>query len=130
MVDDTEQAGARVVLFRGPGEQLPAAVTSVVHRAVAQARAVELDYVDAAGSATCRTVDPAGLVRGLDGWYLAGWCRLRGAGRWFRLDRVVAARVLDEPAAVPAIRDLVPDVPAGYARSARRSPRPARAASR
>ena len=31
-----------------------------------------------------------------DQWYLMGWCRLRGGGRTFRLDRIEAARVTEE----------------------------------
>jgi proteasome accessory factor C len=34
--------------------------------------------------------------------YLEGWCRRAGAVRLFRLDRILAAQVLDVPAQVPA----------------------------
>ena len=55
-------------------------------------------------------------MRGTDGWYLVGWCRLRGDGRAFRLDRISHAHVTDQPAMPRVIRDLVPDVPPGPAR--------------
>jgi predicted DNA-binding transcriptional regulator YafY len=77
---------------------------------------VLIDYVDRDGSGTRREVEPSGLVRGTDGWYLIGWCRLRGDGRSFRLDRISHAQLTDQPAIVRLIRDLVPDVPPGPAK--------------
>ena len=67
---------------------------------------VAIDYVDSEGNGTRREVEPSGLVRGTDGWYLVGWCRLRGDGRAFRLDRISHAEVTD------------------HARDASRDPRP------
>ena len=58
-------------------------------------RVVVIDYVDAEGNGTRREVEPSGLVRGTDGWYLVGWCRLRGSGRAFRLDRISHAEVTE-----------------------------------
>lgn len=47
---------------------------------------------------TTRTVDPRGVVR-VDGTdYLDAWCHLAEAPRFFRLDRVLEADVLDDPA--------------------------------
>jgi predicted DNA-binding transcriptional regulator YafY len=39
-----------------------------------------------------------GLLRAGDAWLLAGWCRLRGAVRGFRIERITALEVLDEVA--------------------------------
>ncbi|MFL6138395.1 MAG: helix-turn-helix transcriptional regulator [Frankiaceae bacterium] len=102
----------RVLLFRGRDEQRGGAAATV-EQAVAAGRVVAIDYVDRDGAASEREVEPAGLVRGLDGWYLVGRCRLRGAGRAFRLDRVAWAREVDEPVPVPApaVQGLEPDVP-------------------
>lgn len=103
-----------VVLFRRRGEWPYGAVVSAVSEAVAASRLVVIDYVDRFGATTTRGVEPAGLVRGVSGWYLVGWCRLRGDGRSFRLDRVASARVAPEQVPPHVIRDLVPDVPAGF----------------
>ena len=43
-------------------------------------------------------VEPVALVGLAESWYLVGHCRLRDGIRSFRLDRVVGARLTDEPA--------------------------------
>ncbi|MFC3996352.1 helix-turn-helix transcriptional regulator [Nocardiopsis sediminis] len=55
-------------------------------------------YVD---EVTERDVDPMGLVVQDGQPFLEGWCRLRGAVRLFRLDRVLDLTVLPEAAEVP-----------------------------
>lgn len=45
-----------------------------------------------------RDVEPLGLVFYLDQWHLIGWCRLRGDVRDFRVDRIHAVEVSNEPA--------------------------------
>ncbi len=112
-MEPTGDALARVLPFRRREEAVRPDVLAAVRVAVAGQRLVVIDYVDAGGAATTRAVEPAGLVRGLEGWYLVGWCRLRGAGRSFRLDRVVAAHATDERVPRHAVRDLEPDIPAG-----------------
>ncbi|MCG2797802.1 MAG: WYL domain-containing protein [Cellulomonas sp.] len=75
-----------------------------VHTAVAQAlatgRRLQLRYVNAADRTSEREVDPIRLVADDAGSYLLGWCLAAGAERLFRLDRVLAAQVLDVPADV------------------------------
>ncbi|MDX6203320.1 MAG: hypothetical protein QOF82_725 [Frankiales bacterium] len=109
-------ATAAVLLFHRRDEQVDHRVEQVVRRAVHDRLVVLIDYVDRDGSGTRREVEPSGLVRGTDGWYLIGWCRLRGDGRAFRLDRISHAQLTDQPAIVRLIRDLVPDVPPGPAK--------------
>ncbi|MDX6230404.1 MAG: hypothetical protein QOI76_3794 [Frankiales bacterium] len=108
---------AAVLLFHRRDEQVDRRVEHVVRRAVHDRLVVLIDYVDRDGSGTRREVEPSGLVRGTDGWYLVGWCRLRGDGRAFRLDRISHAQLTDQAAIVRVIRDLVPDVPPGPAQS-------------
>jgi predicted DNA-binding transcriptional regulator YafY len=110
-------APAAVLLFRRRDEQVDLRVERAVRRAVHERRVVAIDYVDGHGNGTRREVEPSGLVRGTDGWYLVGWCRLRGDGRAFRLDRISQAEVTALPALPRVIRDLVPDVPPGPAPS-------------
>ncbi len=50
---------------------------------------VRIDYTDADGAATrARPVESLALAQIENRWYLLAWCRLRCAGRWFRLDRI------------------------------------------
>lgn len=79
---------------RPAGPVLPAAL----REALTAGRVLRLEYSDAAGRITARDVEPLGFLGGTEHWYLAGWCRLRGAPRGFRLDRVRAATALDERA--------------------------------
>ncbi|MDR8413248.1 WYL domain-containing protein [Nonomuraea sp. 3-1Str] len=72
-------------------------VLPIVERAVALQRVVWIRYADAAGQESEREVEPGGLLTASGSWYLIGWCRSRRAGRGFRLDRVLAAELRDEP---------------------------------
>jgi predicted DNA-binding transcriptional regulator YafY len=47
---------------------------------------------------TEREVEPLMFLAGESGWYLFGWCRLRGDVRAFRVDRIAAAEETGEPA--------------------------------
>lgn len=111
----TDETPAVVLLFRRRDERVDLRVERAVRAAVARRLVVVLDYVDSHGEGSRREVEPSGLVRGTDGWYLVGWCRLRGDGRAFRLDRISNAELTDQPALPRVIRDLVPDVPPGPA---------------
>jgi predicted DNA-binding transcriptional regulator YafY len=75
-----------------PAAVRPAAIPLIVEDALAGRRVLRLDYVDKAGAATERDVEPVMLLAGQEAWYLVAWCRLRDELRAFRLDRVVAAR--------------------------------------
>jgi proteasome accessory factor C len=79
-----------------------------VDRAIAERRRLWLRYYSPArDELTEREVDPIRLFA-VGHTYLEGWCRLSEARRTFRLDRVAAIRLLDEPADPPAVelRDL------------------------
>jgi predicted DNA-binding transcriptional regulator YafY len=112
-----QDVSAPVLLFRRRDEQVQPGVQQAVRRAVQERLVVVIDYVDREGNGSRREVEPSGLVRGTDGWYLVGWCRLRGDGRAFRLDRISHAETTGLPAIPRVIRDLVPDVPPGPART-------------
>lgn len=45
---------------------------------------------------TVRVVETMGILRAGESWVLAGWCRLRGAVRGFRIERITALEILDE----------------------------------
>lgn len=70
----------------------PAAIRTLIDRAVNERRQVRLDYFASSrgGAATDRVVDPWTFVDDL----LTGWCHLRTAERTFALDRIGRARLL------------------------------------
>src|SRR5690606_32835035 len=70
-----------------------------VREALASGRVVELDYRDADGRASSRRVHPQRLILGPLGLYLVAHDEARdGALRTFRLERVLAARITQQPA--------------------------------
>ena len=75
---------------------------AAVREALRLKRAVSLEYYSASRDALSeRVVDPIRVVLVGDHSYLEGWCRDAEGVRLFRFDRIVDARVLDEPAAPP-----------------------------
>jgi predicted DNA-binding transcriptional regulator YafY len=58
-------------------------------------RLTELDYRDASGQASQRTVRPLGCFYWGKVWTLAAWCEQRSDFRSFRVDRLVEVTVLD-----------------------------------
>ena len=78
------------------------AILALWHQALALGRRLHLRYhVPARDETTERDVDPMRVVV-VDGRpYLEAWCRRAEDVRLFRLDRVVDAKLLDIPAAVP-----------------------------
>ncbi|MFS0704592.1 WYL domain-containing protein, partial [Cellulomonas sp. 179-A 9B4 NHS] len=81
-------------------------VVAAVGAALAERRRLLLRYVDASDVATEREVDPLRLVTQDERSYLIAWAVEADAERRFRMDRVVAATVLDRPAGEHA---LAPD---------------------
>jgi len=73
-------------------------VAAALATALRHGRRLHLRYVNAADVASERDVDPVRLVTDTDRSYLLGWCHGVAGERLFRVDRILAARVLDEPA--------------------------------
>lgn len=59
-----------------------------LRRAIRERRRVRIDYADAGGAASRRTVLPLGLFFWGNAWSLGAWCELRSGFRNFRLDRM------------------------------------------
>lgn len=79
---------------------------AVLRRAVDERRAVELTYyVPGRDETTERVVDPMRLLLVEGRGYLEAWCRRAEGVRLFRVDRIDAAGLLDEPADVPEHAD-------------------------
>jgi predicted DNA-binding transcriptional regulator YafY len=55
---------------------------------------IAIDYADGSGRLTSRTVEPQFLYLSLPVWYLLAWDQLRGAIRYFRIDRIRSVSVL------------------------------------
>ncbi|HEX3545154.1 MAG TPA: YafY family protein [Mycobacterium sp.] len=75
---------------------------AAVRAAVRNRRALMIDYYSASHDVlSSRVVDPIRVVLVADNSYLEAWCRSAEGVRLFRFDRIVDARVLDEPSAPP-----------------------------
>ena len=75
---------------------------AAVRAAVRNGRALTIDYYSASHDVlSSRVVDPIRVVLVADNSYLEAWCRSAEGVRLFRFDRIVDARVLDEPSAPP-----------------------------
>jgi proteasome accessory factor C len=78
------------------------AVVATIQEALANKRRVHLSYyVPTRDETTERDVDPIRLHVVTGRTYLEGWCRRVEDVRLFRLDRVVAVTILDQPSAPP-----------------------------
>ncbi len=70
----------------------------LLERAIAGNRQARIDYyVPTRDETTQRTVDPLELLTGEGHDYLDAWCHLAQARRLFRLDRMHAVEIVDEP---------------------------------
>jgi predicted DNA-binding transcriptional regulator YafY len=68
-------------------------VRKAVEEGLAAARTVCLRYCGKDGAESERRVDPQLLGHAFGRWHLVGCCHMRKAIRWFRLDRITAARL-------------------------------------
>lgn len=73
-----------------------ASTLAVLRQGVTEGRTVEIDhYAEDRDERRVRTVDPWRVTSTSGRWYLVGHDHLRDAERSFRVDRIVAARLLD-----------------------------------
>ena len=96
----------------------PPAVAHAVGEALATRRRLRLRYVTASDVASERVVDPMRLRTEDERSYLVAWCLRADDERTFRLDRILEAEVLDEPAGEHAAT-AVPYRPAASAEPVR-----------
>jgi proteasome accessory factor C len=73
-------------------------LVAALNEALATQRRLRIRYVTAADVTSEREVDPIRLVTEDDHSYLLAWCHRARDERLFRVDRVLAAQVLDVPA--------------------------------
>jgi proteasome accessory factor C len=85
------------------GDEPESASAAAVRDATRAGRALSLEYHSASqDTVSSRVVDPIRVVLVSDRSYLEAWCRSAEGVRLFRFDRIVEARVLDEPSNPPA----------------------------
>jgi proteasome accessory factor C len=85
---------------------------AVLRDAVADRKRVEIDhFVASRDERVTRVVDPWAVQHDAGAWYLVGHDHLRGEARSFRVDRILAARVLAQRATKPPRGPL----PVGFA---------------
>ncbi|HEV7974840.1 YafY family protein [Amycolatopsis sp.] len=93
----------------GPTPSMPRMVTD----ALSTRRVLRIGYGDREGAVTLREIEPLGYVGKPDHWYLMAWCRLRGALRAFRIDRITSVSVTAEVPAPRSLRREDLDIPYG-----------------
>lgn len=86
-------------------------VLSVVEDAVRTQTVVRITFTDRHGVTTRRAVEPAGFYATPDQWSLVAWCRVREAGRLFRLDRISRAQATRQAYTPRDVDDLLGWVP-------------------
>lgn len=105
------ELAARVRLLDSPNSPPLHQIPPIIEQAIQARRVLDISYLDRLGVSTQRHVEPVALLDGAHGWYLVAWCRLRDQARCFRLDRIVAATLTDEPMAERAIEGCDLDLP-------------------
>jgi predicted DNA-binding transcriptional regulator YafY len=109
--DSASRLVHHIRVAQGPQAAPVDPVSDVLQQALIDSVAVELTYRDVQARETVRVVEPAGVVGTRKGWYLAAFCRLRQAPRAFRLDRIAAARLTQEPVTPRSLDAMLPDLP-------------------
>jgi len=105
-LEGAAQEGAVASVHVPAQERRVTAVRTKLSQAISQGRQVRLSYyVPARDENTERTVDPLDVVTHQGQSYLDAWCHRADDRRSFRMDRILAAEVLDVPA------DPHPDAP-------------------
>jgi predicted DNA-binding transcriptional regulator YafY len=94
------------------GEGEPAPVPAIITDALSARRVLRIGYADRHGLVTRRDVEPLAYLSNAERWYLLAWCRLRGAVRAFRTDRITGVTVTAQVPAPRALRHGDLDIPA------------------
>ncbi len=98
---------ASVYATRLVGSELDATHLGVVRSAVTARKKAKLTYRSGgAVTGSERTVHPYGVVYARGHWYLIAHCDVASSLRIFRLDRILAVAVLEEPAVIPSDLDI------------------------
>jgi predicted DNA-binding transcriptional regulator YafY len=99
VLPDSERARVRNVEIHAPTFMMrdeDREKLDVMERAADAKTVIRLDYTDANGQATSRSIRPLGLWFWGGSWTCVGWCLLREDFRMFRIDRIVQVETLGE----------------------------------
>jgi predicted DNA-binding transcriptional regulator YafY len=99
-----DRLAGRVWVNTPPGSAR--AVRSALEEAMAEQRVVRIRYVSLGGETTSRDVEPVAFALVHGGWHLVGWCRLRGAMRWFLISRIAHATATRTPCDGHSLHEL------------------------
>lgn len=102
---------SRVMVTEGETFAVRPTVQRTTEAAVRGRFVMRITYVDANEVATTREVEAHGFYGAVDGWYLIAWCRMRNAGRLFRLDRIARATLTKKVAPARVLDDVLGWVP-------------------
>jgi len=69
---------------------------NIIKTAIISTKMVSFDYFSSYGEKTLRTVEPLKLIFKGQGWYLYGFCRLKGEFRIFKITRIKNLSLLNE----------------------------------
>jgi predicted DNA-binding transcriptional regulator YafY len=84
------------------GDGRDGAALDILRQGLRAGRSVHLHYQGAGqGEATERVIHPRRLTFARGGWYLAAWCEQSAGPRVFRVDRIIAAAVREDPVREP-----------------------------
>lgn len=72
------------------------AILQTLREATQAHRKINVQYSDASGQSTRRTLRPLGCFYWGKVWTLAAWCEVREGFRSFRLDRIVQVHLIDD----------------------------------
>lgn len=98
-VEQTRRRLAVRLERRGP-DALQGTIFDTLRQAVVEHRTVCITYTDIAGASSQRMVTPERLLFQLGAWYIQGPDSRSGETRTFRIDRIQACEVTDEPPVV------------------------------
>ncbi|HEY3908764.1 MAG TPA: YafY family protein [Stellaceae bacterium] len=87
---------APVFISEGSAPEVTGIDLSELRGAIHDTRKMAIAYVDESGRHTQRTIWPLALAYYVDVTLIGAWCELRSDIRHFRVDRISAARLLDE----------------------------------
>jgi len=94
--DKVDMLGSRTYFGFNQQQQRSSDLLSTLQLALTHHRLTKIDYKDEKANCTQRLVEPFALLHTDENWLLLGYCRLRQAYRFFRLDRIAKFTLLDE----------------------------------
>ena len=92
----SQMAAAPFFVSDGSAPEVTGIDLAAAREAIRERRKIAIAYVDEKGRRTERTIWPVAIAYYVDVTLIGAWCELRRDLRQFRVDRIGAARVLDE----------------------------------